>query len=86
MQPSVCEINTTIYDENSPFIKWWTELWDIWVTKYHPEPESKELQIFLDMIDDNWSEKLFKKEASPEDSAQKIKRAVNLFFRTRNLC
>lgn len=74
-----------LFDENSFFYKWYSELWDIWVTKFHPEPESKELQIFLDVIDDNWTEKLFNKGVSPEDSAQKIKRGVNLFFRTSNI-
>ena len=75
-----------LFDENSFFYKWYSELWDIWVTKFHPEPESKELQIFLDVIDDNWTEKLFNKGVSPEDSAQKIKRGVSLFFRASNFC
>jgi hypothetical protein len=71
----------TIYDEESPFIKWWTELWDIWATEYHPLPESKELQIFLDHLDDNWSERLFEKGVSPEVSAKMINRAKNIFYR-----
>jgi hypothetical protein len=74
-----------LFDEDSSFYKWYASLWDVWATEFHPEPESKELQIFLDVIDDNWTETLFKKGFSPEDSAQKIKRGVTLFFRTSNL-
>ena len=70
-----------LFDEDSFFYKWYDEVWHIWSTQYHPEPESKELQIFLDVIDDNWIEKLWQKGNSPEDSALKIKRAVNLFFK-----
>ena len=75
-----------LFDEDSSFYKWYASLWDVWTTEFHPEPESKELQIFLDVIDDNWTETLFKKGFSPEDSAQKIKRGVSLFFRASNLC
>ena len=74
-----------LFDEDSSFYKWYASLWDVWATEFHPEPESKELQIFLDVIDDNWTETLFKKGFSPEDSAQKIKRGVALFFITSNL-
>ena len=70
-----------LFDEDSFFYKWYDEVWHIWSTQYHPEPESKELQIFLDVIDDNWIEKLWQKGNSPEDSALKIKRAVILFFK-----
>lgn len=70
-----------LFDEDSFFYKWYSKLWDIWTTKFHPEPEPKELQIFLDVIDDNWIERLFEKGISPEDSAERIKRAVHLFFK-----
>ena len=75
-----------LFDEDSSFYKWYASLWDVWATEFHPEPESKELQIFLDVIDDNWTETLFKKGFSPDYSAQKIKRGVSLFFRASNLC
>lgn len=74
-----------LFDEDSLFYKWYASLWDVWATEFHPEPESKELQIFLDVIDDNWTETLFKKGFSPEDSAEKINRGVKLFFKTSNL-
>ena len=70
-----------ICDEHSLFMKWWTEVWDIWAEQIHPEPESEELQSFLDHIDENWCEKLYDKGCTPELSAKIIERGKNIFFK-----
>jgi hypothetical protein len=70
----------SLYDEESAYTMWWTEVWNIWAEKIHPEPESKELQIFLDMVDENWCEKLWDKGYTPQESAKIIQRGKNIFF------
>lgn len=70
-----------LFDEDSFFYKWYDEVWHIWAEEIHPEPESKELQIFLELIDDNWCYKLFEKGYSPKQTTQIILRGKNIFFK-----
>jgi len=70
-----------IFDEDSMYIIWWTEVWNIWAEKIHPQPESKELQIFLDLIDENWCERLFEKNYTPQQAVNIIRRGKNIFYK-----